>query len=147
MWRRTHGTCCGRAVCLEETGLLHDPEELLLADLAVPVPVCLINHLLNLLVCEVLAQLFGHTLQILEGDEAWSTGTWAVGTEGRTAATQVCPRFMALLPRHEGCQGLATAGCGKEGCRLQTAFITQLQTASIAPLPCRETTRAIPAAQ
>jgi len=54
----------------EQAGLFHDAEELLFADLAVPIPVCLINHLLNLLVCQVLTQLLGYPLQVLEGDEA-----------------------------------------------------------------------------
>ena len=31
----------------EEAGLLHDPEELLLADLAIPIPVRLVDHLLH----------------------------------------------------------------------------------------------------
>ena len=31
----------------EEAGLLHNPEELLLADLAIPIPVRLINHFLR----------------------------------------------------------------------------------------------------
>ena len=45
--------------CLVQAGLLHDAEELLLADLAVAVAVGLVDHLLELLVGHVLAELLG----------------------------------------------------------------------------------------
>jgi hypothetical protein len=54
----------------EEVGLLHDPDELLLVDLPVPVAVGLVDHLLQLLVSHRLAQLAGNALQVLEGDLA-----------------------------------------------------------------------------
>lgn len=62
--------------CLEEACLLHDSEELLLADLAIPIPVCFIDHLLDLLIRQALPELLGYSLQVLECDE----------TCGRTAA-------------------------------------------------------------
>lgn len=34
----------------KEVGLLHDPNELLLVDLSIPVAICLIDHLLQLLI-------------------------------------------------------------------------------------------------
>ena len=55
---------------LEERGLLHDTEELLLAHLTVAVAVSLVDHLLELLVRHVLAELFRHALEVLEGDLA-----------------------------------------------------------------------------
>ena len=44
--------------------------ELLLVDLAVAVDVGLVDHLLQLLVCHVLAELARHPLQVAEGDLA-----------------------------------------------------------------------------
>lgn len=82
-----------------KAGFLHDTQELLLVHLTVSIPVGLVNHLLHkrrrrylagsvqrreelnhacgfapaylqLVVCEVLPQLFGHPLQVLKGDLA-----------------------------------------------------------------------------
>ena len=55
---------------LIERGLLHNPDELLLAHFAVAVAIGLVNHLLKLLVRHVLTQLLCNALQILEGDLA-----------------------------------------------------------------------------
>merc|ERR1711972_211044 len=55
---------------LEEVGLLHDPQELLLVHLTISVAVGLVDHLLQLLIGHALAELLGDTLQILEGDLA-----------------------------------------------------------------------------
>merc|ERR1719238_1576441 len=49
----------------EEICLLHDTEKFLLVDLAVAIPVCLINHFLKLLVCHPFTKLLGHALQDL----------------------------------------------------------------------------------
>ena len=51
-----------------EVGLLHDPEKLFLVDFTVTVSVCFINHLLQLLVRQALAQLLCNPLQVLEAD-------------------------------------------------------------------------------
>lgn len=82
-----------------KAGFLHDTQELLLVHLSISVPVCFVNHLLHkqsggnevrttqgwgklnnacgfvlaylqFFVCEVLSQLFGHPLQVPEGDLA-----------------------------------------------------------------------------
>ena len=53
-------------VDLIERGLLHDANELLLADFTVAVAISLINHLLEFLISHVLSKLLGHTLEILE---------------------------------------------------------------------------------
>ena len=50
----------------ENLGFLHDAEELGLVDLAVPVHVRLVDHLLQLLVGQVLTELFAHSLQVLK---------------------------------------------------------------------------------
>merc|ERR1719502_762248 len=55
---------------LEQVGLLHDAEELLLVDLAVPVTVGFVDHLLELLIGHPLAKLLGDALEILERDLA-----------------------------------------------------------------------------
>jgi hypothetical protein len=47
---------------LIESGLLHDAQKVVLVDLAVAVPVRLVNHLLQLLISEILSQLLGNTL-------------------------------------------------------------------------------------
>merc|ERR1712127_131759 len=52
----------------EEVGLLHDPQELLLVDLAVAVTVRLVNHFLELLIRHPLPKLLRHALEVLEGD-------------------------------------------------------------------------------
>merc|ERR1712046_517014 len=52
----------------EEVCLLHDPKELFLVDLAVAVTVCLVNHLLELLICNPFTKLLRKALQVLEGD-------------------------------------------------------------------------------
>ncbi len=88
-------------LCLVEVGLLHDAQELVQVDLAVTVPICLVNHFLGvvgeggvcmeqfssaqtattsvsphlqLLVRELLAQLFRYPLQILKADLALERG-------------------------------------------------------------------------
>mmetsp|Transcript_98653 Transcript_98653/g.255041 ORF Transcript_98653/g.255041 Transcript_98653/m.255041 type:complete len:247 (+) Transcript_98653:90-830(+) len=62
--RRSHGAVS------EEVGLLHDAKELLLVDLPITIPVCLVNHLLQLLISHAFAKLLGNALQVLEGDLA-----------------------------------------------------------------------------
>ena len=57
-------------IASEEVGLLHDAHELVLANLAVAVSVGLVDHLLDLVVGHVLAELLGHPLEVLEGDFA-----------------------------------------------------------------------------
>ena len=47
----SHHVC----VCSEEVGLAHDAHELVLADLAVAIPIGLLDHLLDLIVGHVLA--------------------------------------------------------------------------------------------
>lgn len=54
----------------EEVGLFHNPNELLLIDLPVPVAIGLIDHLLQLLISHGLAQFSGNSLQIFEGNLA-----------------------------------------------------------------------------
>ena len=56
--------------CLVQRRLLHDAQELLLVDLAVAVTVSLLDHLRQLLVRHVLAQLLRHALQVAERDLA-----------------------------------------------------------------------------
>merc|ERR1712125_165251 len=51
----------------EQVGLLHDAEELLLIHLAITIPISLVYHLLEFLVCHALSQFLRHPLQILEG--------------------------------------------------------------------------------
>merc|ERR1719440_477608 len=55
---------------LIQGGLLHDTQKLLLVDLAVAVAVGLIDHLLQLLVGHILAELLGDALEVLERDLA-----------------------------------------------------------------------------
>ena len=45
----------GTSVYSEEVGLSHDAHELLLRDLAIAITVSLLDHLLDLVVCHVLA--------------------------------------------------------------------------------------------
>merc|ERR1719498_351423 len=52
----------------EEVGLLHDPQKFFLVHLAVTVAICLVDHLLELLICHPLTKLLRHALQVLEGD-------------------------------------------------------------------------------
>jgi len=68
--RRGGGRGGGGKTSLIQRRLFHDPQELLLVNLAVAVAVRLVNHLLQLLVGHVLAQLLGHPLEVLEGDLA-----------------------------------------------------------------------------
>jgi hypothetical protein len=62
--------CCIDAQHLVQGGLLHDADELLLADLTVTITIGLIDHLLELLISHVLTKLLSHTLQVLEGNLA-----------------------------------------------------------------------------
>merc|ERR1711970_1241135 len=55
---------------LRESTALHDAEELVLVDLAIAIAISLVNHLLELLVGHVLAELLSDALQVLEGDLA-----------------------------------------------------------------------------
>ena len=50
----------------KQIGLLHDSDELLLADFPIPVPVSLVNHLLELIISHSLSQLPRHSLQIFQ---------------------------------------------------------------------------------
>merc|ERR1719198_630046 len=59
-----------RASASEEICFLHDTKELFLVDFPITVSVCLINHLLELLVCHALSKLLGNPLQIFKGDLA-----------------------------------------------------------------------------
>merc|ERR1719498_1280852 len=52
----------------EEVGLLHDAQEFFLVHLAITVAICLVDHLLELLICHPLTKLLRHALQVLEGD-------------------------------------------------------------------------------
>merc|ERR1712201_67627 len=52
----------------EEVGLLHDPQEFFLVDLAVTVTICLVDHLLELLIRHPLPELLRYALQVFEGD-------------------------------------------------------------------------------
>ena len=57
-------------ITLVQTGLLHDADELFLADFAIAITVGLVNHFLQLLICHVLTQLLSNTLQVPERDLA-----------------------------------------------------------------------------
>ena len=46
----------------EEVGLAHDSHELIFADFAIAITVSLFDHLLDLIVCHVLAELLSHAL-------------------------------------------------------------------------------------
>merc|ERR1712060_622282 len=52
----------------EQVRLLHNAKELLLVYLSIPIPVCLINHFLKLLIRHTFAQLFGNSLEVLEAN-------------------------------------------------------------------------------
>ena len=67
MWRFIRQAICSSLV---EARLLHDSDELLLVDLAVVIQVGFVDHFLQLLVGQILAELFGHTLEVLETDLA-----------------------------------------------------------------------------
>lgn len=54
----------------EEIGLFHYSDELLFADLSIPVSVCLINHFLQLLISHRLSELSCDSLEVLQGDLA-----------------------------------------------------------------------------
>jgi hypothetical protein len=54
----------------EKIGLAHDSHEFILTNLAISITVSLFDHLLNLVVCHVLAQLLSDTLQVAERDLA-----------------------------------------------------------------------------
>mmetsp|Transcript_24218 Transcript_24218/g.52919 ORF Transcript_24218/g.52919 Transcript_24218/m.52919 type:complete len:255 (-) Transcript_24218:30-794(-) len=54
---------------LEQGCLLHDAVELLLIDLPVTVSVSLINHFLQLLLCQILAKLLCYPPQVLDSNE------------------------------------------------------------------------------
>merc|ERR1719174_3311167 len=62
--------CSSRDAHLEQVSLLHDPEELLLVDLAVTITVGFVDHLLELLVSHPLTKLLCDALEILERDLA-----------------------------------------------------------------------------
>merc|ERR1712087_520467 len=61
-------TCTQASLSSEKVSLLHDPQELLFVDLTITVAISLFDHLLQLLGRHALAQLFGDTLQVLQGD-------------------------------------------------------------------------------
>merc|ERR1719498_212535 len=54
----------------EEVCLLHDAQKFFLVHLTISIAVCLVDHFLKLLICHTLAELLGHTLEILERDFA-----------------------------------------------------------------------------
>jgi len=54
----------------EKVGLFHNSHELLFADFSITISISFINHLLDLVVGHVLAELLGHPLEVLEGDFA-----------------------------------------------------------------------------
>merc|ERR1711934_504438 len=60
----------GGEVLEEVTLLLHDAVELVEVDLAITITVGLVDHVLELLLVDVLAELLGHTAQVAEGDLA-----------------------------------------------------------------------------
>eukprot|EP00413_Alexandrium_margalefii_P006119 CAMPEP_0204521892 /NCGR_PEP_ID=MMETSP0661-20131031/6022_1 /ASSEMBLY_ACC=CAM_ASM_000606 /TAXON_ID=109239 /ORGANISM="Alexandrium margalefi, Strain AMGDE01CS-322" /LENGTH=124 /DNA_ID=CAMNT_0051527517 /DNA_START=479 /DNA_END=853 /DNA_ORIENTATION=+ len=53
---------------LVEGGLLHNADELFLVDLTVLVLIKLLDHAPQLVVCELLAEVTGNSLQVAEGD-------------------------------------------------------------------------------
>merc|ERR1719387_3219149 len=67
-WTHLHRKRSQDHVPSEKVGLLHDAQKLLLIDLAIAIAVCLIDHLLELLVCHSLAEFLRNSLQILERD-------------------------------------------------------------------------------
>ncbi len=56
------------ALCSEKVGLSHDSVEFFLTDLAITVAVSLVDHLLNLIVGHILAELLGNALEVLKRD-------------------------------------------------------------------------------
>merc|ERR1719387_846554 len=67
-WTHVHRKRSQDHVPSEKVGLLHDAQKLLLIYLAIAIAVCLIDHLLELLVCHSLAEFLRNSLQILERD-------------------------------------------------------------------------------
>mmetsp|Transcript_45826 Transcript_45826/g.91413 ORF Transcript_45826/g.91413 Transcript_45826/m.91413 type:complete len:260 (+) Transcript_45826:423-1202(+) len=59
-----------RSRCLERMLVCHDPHELILIHLPIAIQISLIDHLLQLLICHVLAQLARHALKVAERDLA-----------------------------------------------------------------------------
>merc|ERR1711912_121754 len=60
----------GRKVLKEVTLLLHDPVELVNVDLTIAITVGLVDHVLELLLVDVLTELLGDTAKVAEGDLA-----------------------------------------------------------------------------
>merc|ERR1711988_694711 len=66
--RRCLEVIVGREVLKEVTLLLHDPVELVDVDLAIAITVGLVDHVLELLVVDVLTELLCNTGEVAEGD-------------------------------------------------------------------------------
>merc|ERR1711970_176566 len=58
----------GGEVLEEVTLLLHDAVELINVDLTIAITVSLVDHVLELLIVDVLAKLLSHTGKVAEGD-------------------------------------------------------------------------------
>ena len=99
---------------LEQGGLLHDAEELLLGDLAVTVAVSLIDHLLELLVGHVLTELLSDALEVLEGDLASLVVVEeAEGLRERERSAHASPASFWIGGRG-GAEGESKGGAGAE---------------------------------
>ena len=59
---------------LEEVSLLHDANEVFLADFAVAVAVGFLDHFIEFFVSHILAKFFGYSLEVLEADFALLLG-------------------------------------------------------------------------
>lgn len=55
-------TCLREKPTSVEAGLFHDPKKLFLVHFTVSIPICFVNHFLQLLISEVFPQLGGHAL-------------------------------------------------------------------------------------
>merc|ERR1712094_110272 len=67
----THLEVVIRGEVLKEVALLlHDAVELVNVDLTITITVGLVDHVLELLLIDVLTKLLGHTAQVAEGDLA-----------------------------------------------------------------------------
>merc|ERR1711988_342504 len=67
-WSRLLHVIVGGQVLEEVTLLLHDAVELVDVDLAIAIAVSLVDHVLELLVIDVLAKLLSNASEVAEGD-------------------------------------------------------------------------------
>merc|ERR1711865_359453 len=68
LWRQRLEVVIGGKVLEEVALLLHDAVELIKVDLAITITVSLVDHVLELLVIDVLSELLGHAGKVAEGD-------------------------------------------------------------------------------